>query len=59
MTKTEDRKTQVELDEANDGLDGDARLRLHDALMRSEEDVRAGRVVDAEEFLAERRSSKR
>ena len=51
--------TEVELlpTDAWDGLDDDDRRKLHEALVRSEEDVRAGRVVPADEFLAELRRS--
>ena len=47
--------TEVDLVPADDwdALDDDDRRRLHEALLRSEDDVRAGRVVPAEEFLAE------
>jgi hypothetical protein len=50
--------TEVELlpTDAWDGLDDDRR-KLHEALVRSEEDVRAGRIVPADEFLAELRRS--
>ncbi len=49
--------TQVELVPADswDGLDDEDRLRLHEALERSEADLRAGRVVSADELLAELR----
>lgn len=51
--------TEVELVPADawDGLDDEDRRRLHEALMRSEDDVRDGRVVPAEAFLAELRRS--
>ena len=41
--------------DAIDELDDDSRRRLHDALLRSEGDVRAGRIVAADESLAELR----
>jgi hypothetical protein len=51
--------TEVELVPADawDGLDDEDRRKLHEALVRSEDDVRAGRVVPAEAFLAELRRS--
>lgn len=47
--------TEVELvpTDALDALDDEDRRRLHEALLRSQEDVAAGRVVPAGEFLAE------
>lgn len=49
--------TEVELlpTDAWDALDDDDRRNLHEALIRSEEDVRAGRIAPADEFLAELR----
>lgn len=49
--------TEVELLPADawDGLDHDDRRKLHEAFVRSEEDVRAGRIVPADAFLAELR----
>ena len=43
--------------DALDDLDDDDRRRLHEALRCSEDDVAAGRVVPADEFLAELRRS--
>lgn len=40
-----------------DGLDEADRAALHDALRASAEDVEAGRLVDAEDVLAELRSA--
>lgn len=37
----------------SDALDDEDRRRLHEALLRSQEDVDAGRVVWAADFLAE------
>ena len=39
-----------------DGLDDEGRARLHDALSASEDDVRAGRLADADEVFAKLRS---
>lgn len=51
--------TEVELLPADawDGLGNEDRAGLHEALVRSEEDVRAGRIIPADEFLAEFRRS--
>jgi hypothetical protein len=51
--------TEVDLlpTDAWDDLDENDRRQLHEALVRSEEDVRAGRIVPAAEFLAELRRS--
>lgn len=47
--------TKVDLVPADDwdALDAEDRRRLHEALLRSEDDVRAGRVMSADDFLAE------
>jgi len=49
--------TEVDLVPADswDGLNDQERGRLHEALLRSEDDVRAGRVLPADEFLLELR----
>ena len=49
--------TEVELLplDPGDWLDDDARAALHRALMDSDEDVRAGRLVDADVILRELR----
>lgn len=51
--------TEVELlpTDAWDGLDDDDRRKLYEALVCCEEDVRAGRIVPADDFLAELRRS--
>jgi hypothetical protein len=50
--------TEVELLplDPGDSLDDASRAALHDSLLASEEDVKAGRVVDAEVILRELRS---
>jgi hypothetical protein len=50
--------TEVELLplDPGDWLDDDSRAALHKALLASDEDVKAGRVVDAEVILRELRS---
>jgi len=50
--------TEVELLplDPGDWLDEDSRAALHKSLLASEEDVKAGRVVDAEVILRELRS---
>jgi len=42
-----------------DGLDGEDRRRLHEALAASDDDIRAGRVRPAEEVLDELRQARR
>ena len=44
--------TEIELVALDDDLDDEERARLHAALEASEEDFRAGRVVDGEEVIA-------
>jgi hypothetical protein len=53
-----DEPTEIELLplDPGDWLDEEDRAALHKALMDSEEDVKAGRVVDAETVLRELRS---
>jgi hypothetical protein len=43
---------------SSDELDDDGRARLHASLDRAPDDEDAGRVVDADEFLAEVRAEK-
>jgi hypothetical protein len=44
--------TEIDLVALDDDLDDDERARLHAALEASEDDFRAGRVVDGEEVIA-------
>jgi hypothetical protein len=43
--------------DAGDGLDGQERARLHAALLESEADIAAGRLIDADEVLKRLRSA--
>jgi len=56
----DDIRTHVELGllDHNDCLDEEERAVLHDALWDSEENVKAGRVVNADAVLRDLRSSK-
>jgi hypothetical protein len=50
--------TEVELVplDPGDWLDADSRAALHQALLESEEDVKTGRLIDADVVRRERRS---
>jgi hypothetical protein len=47
----------LDLDAGRDDLDEEDRRRLHEALLRSEDDIAQGRVFTAEEVLADLRGS--
>ncbi len=57
MDKSEGRDVDLPPVDSGDWLDPDDRAALHRALVASQEDVEAGRLIDAEEVLKELRAS--